>query len=245
MADKKDVMKGGSAGEVNANPSSAGMIDSFLSQAKQVGPVAESGARARLIFALDATMSRQPTWDLACKVQAQMFEAADKIAGLAVQLIYFRGFDECRASKWVIAPSALTKLMTQIDCRGGHTQIGRVLHHVRNEASTTGVKALVYVGDAMEEPVDALCAAAGEIALLGVKAFMFHEGPDEVAGNAFKEIARLTGGAYARFDANAPSSLAVLLRAAAAYASGGVDALNRLAQRDSDARELLTAMRAR
>ncbi|HJW79417.1 MAG TPA: VWA domain-containing protein, partial [Beijerinckiaceae bacterium] len=107
------------------------------------------------------------------------------------------------------------------------------------------VKALVYVGDAMEEPVDALCAAAGEIALLGVKAFMFHEGPDEVAGNAFKEIARLTGGAYARFDANAPSSLASLLRAAAAYASGGVDALNRLAERDTDARKLLTAMRAR
>ena len=178
-------------------------------------------------------MSRQPTWDLACKVQAQMFEAADKIGGLAVQLIYFRGFDECRASKWVIAPSALTKLMTQIDCRGGHTQIGRVLRHVRNEARSTGVKALVYVGDAMEEPVDALCAAAGELGLIGVKAFMFHEGPDAVAGDAFKEIARLTGGAYARFDANAPSSLASLLRAAAAYASGGVDALNRLAARDA------------
>jgi hypothetical protein len=244
MTDKKDLSRTETSG-APAVSSPAVAIDAFVSSARKIGPSATAEARGRLVFALDATMSRQPTWDLACKVQAQMFEAADTIGGLAVQLIYFRGFDECRASKWVIAPSALTKLMTQIDCRGGHTQIGRVLRHVRNEAASTGVKALVYVGDAMEEPVDALCAAAGEIALLGVKAFMFHEGPDEVAGNAFKEIARLTGGAYARFDTNAPSSLASLLRAAAAYASGGVDALNRLAQRDTDARKLLTAMRAR
>src|SRR5215217_2165083 len=190
MTDKKDLSRAETPGPPVAS-SPAAAIDAFVSSARKIGPSATAEARGRLVFALDATMSRQPTWDLACKVQAQMFEAADKIGGLAVQLIYFRGFDECRASKWVIAPSALTKLMTQIDCRGGHTQVGRVLRHVRNEASTTGVKALVYVGDAMEEP------------------------------------------------------LAALLRAAAAYASGGVDALNRLAARDTDARKLLTAMRAR
>jgi hypothetical protein len=94
----------------------------------------------------------------------------------------------------------------------------------------------------MEERIDELCAAAGELALRGVKAFMFHEGHDPVAANAFQEIARLTGGAYARFDANAPQSLAGLLRAAAAYASGGVDALNRLAAREGEARKLLTSM---
>jgi hypothetical protein len=220
----------------------AAAVDAFLSSAKKIGPAATAEGRARMVFALDATMSRQPTWDLACKVQAQMFEAADKIGGLAVQLIYFRGFDECRSSKWVIAPSALTNLMNQIACRGGHTQIGRVLRHVRSEARATGVKAMVYVGDAMEEPVDDLCAVAGELGLLGVKAFMFHEGNDAIAASAFQEIARLTGGAYARFDANAPNSLAALLRAAATYASGGVDALNRLAARDSDARKLLTAI---
>ena len=120
--------------------------------------------------------------------------------------------------------------MTQIDCRGGQTQIGRVLRHVRNEATSTGVKALVYVGDAMEEPVDALCAAAGELGSSASRPSCSTRGRTRSAGNAFKEIARLTGGAYARFDANAPSSLASLLRAAAAYASGGVDALNRLAR---------------
>jgi hypothetical protein len=241
MTDKKDVFKPDPAAVPSASAPGAA-IDAFLSSAKKIGPAATAEGRGRLVFALDATMSRQPTWDLACKVQAQMFETTDKIGGLAVQLVYFRGFDECRASKWVVAPAALTGLMTQIGCRGGHTQIGRVLRHVRDEAGQTGVRALVYVGDAMEEPVDDLCKAAGELGLLGVKAFMFHEGHDPIAANAFKEIARLTGGAYARFDANAPGALAALLRAAATYASGGLDALNRLSVRDTDARRLLAAM---
>jgi hypothetical protein len=239
MTDKKNLSKPRTA-EIEAAPPAA--VDAFLASARKVGPAATAEGRARLVFALDATMSRQPTWDLACKVQAQMFETADAIGGLAVQLVYFRGFDECRSSKWVVAPSALTSLMNQIQCRGGQTQIGRVLRHLRNEARTTGVKAMVYVGDAMEEPVDDLCAVAGELGLLGIKAFMFHEGHDPAAASAFQEIARLTGGAYARFDAKAPSSLASLLRAAAAYASGGVKALDRLAARDADAKKLLTAL---
>jgi hypothetical protein len=187
-------------------------------------------------------MSRQPTWDLACRVQGEMFATAADVGGLSVQLVYFRGFDECRSSRWVVEPRALTDLMTRIGCRGGHTQIGRVLRHVRNETANASVKALVYVGDAMEEPIDDLCAVAGELGLLGVKAFMFHEGADPVAARAFQEVARLTGGAYARFDASAPHSLAGLLRAAAAYASGGVAGLERLASRETDARKLLTAL---
>jgi hypothetical protein len=142
----------------------------------------------------------------------------------------------------VAEPRALTDLMTRIGCRGGHTQIGRVLCHVKTEAQRTPLKAFIYVGDAMEEPIDDLSAAAGELGLMGVKAFMFHEGADPIAARAFQEIARLTGGAYARFDAGAPQSLAGLLRAAAAYASGGASALQRLAARESGAQRLLTAM---
>ena len=241
MAEKKDVTRKATGG-VSPSASSEGMIDSFLSQAKQLGPVGEAGAPARLIFALDATMSRQPTWDLACRVQAEMFETTTGIGGLSVQLVYFRGFDECRSSRWVVQPRALTDLMSGIGCRGGHTQIGRVLRHVKGEAQRNPLKAFIYVGDAMEEPIDDLCAAAGELGLMGVKAFMFHEGSDPIAGRAFQEIARLTGGAYARFDANAPQSLAGLLRAAAAYASGGASALERLAAREGEAQKLLTGM---
>jgi len=224
-----------------AGPAAA--IDTFLDEANRVASRAAAIPKPRLIFALDATMSRQPTWDLACRLQGEMFGTASAIGGLGVQLVYFRGFDECRASRWVADPAALTGLMTRIECRGGHTQILRVLRHVRGEAERQPVRALVFVGDAMEEPIDALCAAAGELGLLGIKAFLFQEGHDPAAGRAFQDIARLTGGAFARFDASAPQSLAGLLRAAAAYASGGIDALTQLASREADARRLLTSMR--
>lgn len=241
MSDKKDLQPSQS-GQGPIQPAPGSVVDAFLTEAKRLDPVTAAGPRARLVFALDATMSRQPTWDLACRVQGEMFATAADVGGLSVQLIYFRGFDECRSSRWVVEPRALTDLMTRIGCRGGHTQIGRVLRHVRNETAHAPVKALVFVGDAMEEPIDDLCAVAGELGLMGVKAFMFHEGADPVAARAFQEIARLTGGAYARFDAGAPHSLAGLLRAAAAYASGGVAGLERLASRETDARKLLTAM---
>ncbi|MCB5176454.1 vWA domain-containing protein [Microvirga lenta] len=240
MPDKKDLTRSSS---IIGSPDS--MIDSFLTEAKRLGPLESGAPRARLVFALDATMSRQPTWDLACRVQSEMFAAASHAGGLSVQLVYFRGFDECRSSRWVADPRALTDLMTKISCRGGQTQIGRVLRHVRAEAGKAPLKVLVYVGDAMEEPIDDLCAVAGELGLLGIKAFMFHEGQDPDAARAFKEIARLTGGAYAHFDAGAPQTLSALLRAAAVYATSGVEGLTRLAPSSEQARGLFTAMTGR
>lgn len=238
MTDKKDLTR-------PAATSPGSMIDSFLDEAKRLGPLEGDASRARLVFAMDATMSRQPTWDLACRVQGEMFAAAGRAGGLSVQLVYFRGFGECRSSRWVADPRALSDLMTKIACRGGQTQIGRVLRHVRTEAARAPLKVLVYVGDAVEEPVDDLCAVAGELGLLGIKAFVFHEGHDPAAGRAFQEIARLTGGAYAHFDAKAPQTLSELLRAAAAYATGGVEGLARLAPASRQAHALLTSLTGR
>ena len=166
-------------------------------------------------------MSRQPTWDMALKLQADMFREVQAIGGLDVQLIYFRSYDECRASPWVSDPQALARLMTGIRCLGGFTQIRKVLAHARRELEKRKVDALVYVGDCMEEEIDHLAALAGELGLLGVPAFMFQEGRDRKAETAFKEIARLTKGAYCRFDAGSAQQLRELLRAVAAYAAGG------------------------
>jgi hypothetical protein len=222
----------------------AGPVDDFLQRVNRAPASHTESSRGRLIFALDATMSRQPTWDLAQSLQGRMFESTSALGGLDVQLVYFRGFGECRASRFVSGGQGLAALMAKIDCRGGHTQIGKVLRHVRDEAKAGRVGALVFVGDSMEERLDDLCAIAGELGLLGIKAFMFHEGDSVVAGNAFKEIARLTGGAYAAFDANAPARLAALLSAAAAYAAGGRLALERkAAEGANEARLLLSQMR--
>lgn len=199
-------------------------VDSFLAQLKST-PVATAAGRGKLVFAMDATMSRQPSWDAALQTQAEMFREAGRIGGLDVQLIYFRGFGECRASKWVSNAGSLARLMTTVDCRGGNTQIAKVLKHIRKEAQSSRVNAVVYVGDCMEENIDSLCQQAGEIGLLGVRMFMFQEGHDSVAQNAFREIARLTGGAYSRFDSGSADHLRELLSAVAVYAAGGRAAL--------------------
>jgi hypothetical protein len=225
----------GRAPRAGASPASE--IDAFLRRAAD----APRPGAGRLIFALDATMSRQPTWDLACRLQGAMFDAAASVGGLSVQLVYFRGLGECAASTWAGDAARLGAMMARIDCRGGHTQIGKVLAHARREAEAAPVAALVYVGDAMEEDADALCAKAGELALLGVRAFLFHEGRDAVAGACFREIARLTGGVCLPFDARAAAELRALLAAVGAWAAGGRKAL--AARGDAASARLLADLR--
>ena len=168
-----------------------------------------------------------------------MFAETAKIGGLDVQLVFFRGFKESKASKWVSDPEALARLMTKVDCRGGNTQIARILRHIRKEADSSPVNAVVYVGDAMEENIDLLCQKAGEIGLLGVPMFMFQEGLDPIAERAFREIARLTRGAYFRFDRSSARQLRELLSAVAVYAAGGRAALENYAGKSGEGRKLL------
>ena len=233
MSKGRDITSRGGTAE----PAVAGKseVDAFLAEAARIAPAAE--ARGRLVFALDATMSRQPTWDLACQLQGEMFNAVGGVGGLSVQLVYFRGIGESRASPWVASTGALRDLMVKIHCRGGHTQIRKVLAHVRREAEKRPVAALAYVGDAMEENPDELCHLAGEIGLLGVRAFMFHEGRNQAAERTFREIARLTRGAYLPFDQASAGQLRTLLGAVATYAAGGLKALE--GSRSEGARQLL------
>ncbi len=220
--------------------SSSDDIAAFVAKARAMSPHA-AGARGRLVFALDATMSRQPTWDMACALQADMFREAASVGSLDIRLVYYRGLGECRATGWISDTAQLARLMGKIDCQGGNTQISKVLSETRREAVASGVRALVFVGDAMEEDVDALCTKAGELGLLKVPAFMFQEGSDAAAEQAFREIARLTGGAWCRFDPGAAAQLRELLRAAAAYAAGGREALK--LSRSSGAAALLSQMK--
>ena len=224
MSDKKTPAKAGENGRAVKDRSDAGDVAAFLRQARALAARGGSGS-GRLILALDATMSRQPTWDMACRLQAQMFDAVGKAGALNVQLVYFRGLGECRASRFVTDTNALKDLMIRIDCRGGHTQIGKVLSHALKETAREKVSALVYIGDAMEENVDDLAAKAGQLGLHGVPVFLFQEGSDPVAEAAFREIARLSKGAWFRFDQSSAATLGRLLSSVAIYATGGLKAL--------------------
>ena len=201
-----------------------GDVDAFLARVREM-PAAAGAGRGRLVLAMDATMSRQHSWDMALSIQSDMFAEAGRAGGLDVQLVYFRGFDECRASRWTPDTAVLARLMSGIHCQGGRTQISRVLKHLRSEAAHGKVNACVYIGDALEEPIDELARVAGELGLLGVPVFMFQEGRDATAEAGFREIARLTRGAYFRFGGDAVRILRELLSAVAVYAAGGFTAL--------------------
>ena len=209
--------------------SSTQEIISFLKAAGEVD-MAHCG---RLIFSLDATISRQPTWTKAMTIQSSMFDAVGKAGGLSVQLVFFRGFDECRASKWVINATALRDLMQGIECRAGQTQIAKVLNHANRETTKAKISAVVFIGDAIEESIDFLCQLAGELGLKGVRCFFFQEGHDVTAEKGFCEMARLTGGAYFRLGHDSAKELAELLGAVAIYARGGLKALSNSGRREA------------
>ena len=205
-------------------------VDAFLKKLAAAPAPRAEGKRGRLVFAMDATASREPTWDRACHLQGEMFEATSALGGLDVQLVFYRGFRECKASRWVSDSRALLQRMTSVRCLGGRTQVGRVLKHVMKETTQERVNALVFVGDCFEEDIDDVCHIAGELGLRGVPAFVFHEGGDLIAQQAFRQIARLTGGAYCPFDAASARQLKELLGAVAVYAAGGYKALSAYGQ---------------
>jgi hypothetical protein len=211
-------------------------------------------SRGKLVFALDATGSREPTWDMAASLQAAMFEEAAKIGGLDVQLVHFGG-DQILHSPCLSDAHKLVNLMRGIRCMFGATQIGKVLQHVRAENQRERIGAAVFIGDAVEEsPGELYDVAAG----LGVPLFMFQEGdglvlyldqhgapvvahPPQKVEQVFREVARLSGGAYGKFDAGAAKQLGELLRAVAAFTVGGAAALAN--QHTDSARKLLGQMK--
>ncbi|HSE77508.1 MAG TPA: VWA domain-containing protein [Alphaproteobacteria bacterium] len=221
-------------------PSGGKAVADFIAKVKAMPAVRPAGQAGRLIFALDATASREPTWDRACRIQGEMFLATRGLGGLEVQLVWYRGLGEFEASPWFADSKALVARMAAVYCRGGETQIARVLRHAIAETKRRKVNALVFVGDCVEESVDTLCQLAGELGLLGVPAFIFHEGGEALARRCLEEIARLTGGAYCPFDSASADALRDLLAAVAAFAAGGRPALEDFAKRRGGAALLLT-----
>ena len=55
--------------------------------------VRSSAGAGRLLFAMDATASREPSWDQACHLQAEMFGATDGLGGLEVQLVFLEAME--------------------------------------------------------------------------------------------------------------------------------------------------------
>lgn len=203
-------------------------IDRFLQTAAKT-PVA-ARQQGRLLFALDATASRQPSWDTACQLHSELFLATRDLGGLAIQLCYYRGFNEFHAHPWVTNAEGLLHAMNGVRCLGGQTQLAKVLQQAIDETRRQPVKAVILVVDCCEEPADTLCQLAGELGLLNTPVFVFQEGNEARAQAIFAQLAQLSGGALSAFDHRSPAVLKALLGAVAVYASGGRTALEDYSQ---------------
>ena len=206
--------------------SGGGGVQDFLNKLASTPSAHAAQSRGRLLFAMDATASREPTWDSACQIQGDMFVQTATLGGLDVQLAYYRGYKDFRATPWISTSADLIPFMTKVRCLGGQTQVERLLRYAVKETTKQKINALVFVGDCLEEDVDQVCTVAGELGMLGVPCFLFHEGQEPTASRAFKQIATLTRGAYCHFDASAAGQLRDLLAAVAVYAAGGRRALS-------------------
>ena len=125
-------------------------VDAFLTDLRRA-PAVRPGGRGRLIFALDATASREPTWDRACRIQGEMFEATAALGGLDVKLVFYRGFAECKASRWMASAAELHRAMNAVSCIGGETQIERVLDHALAEMEKIVDLLIGTVNDTMKQ----------------------------------------------------------------------------------------------
>ena len=221
IAPQMDVEQQGSA-TTTTNP----RLEKFFAR---VDPV-----RGRLIFAVDATASREATWDAASQLTFEMFNAAASAGSLEIQLVYYRGSTECVASRWFSDARSLSSVMANVMCRAGLTKIGRVLSHVRKENERQKINAVILVSDACEETPSELYAEARQ--LVDIPVFMFQEGDDAAVTKIYGQIADITGGAFCKFDHAAAQCLADLLKGVVAYATGGLKAL---ANQNSEAAKLL------
>ncbi len=210
-------------------------IADFLNKVSSMPSIRPDTNRGRLIFAMDATASREPSWRQACHIQGQMFDVTQTLGVLDIQLCYYQGFNVFEVCHWCGDSDSLRQQMTAVRCLSGHTQIRKILQHTLHETKRNKVDAVVFVGDCMEEDEVLLYRLAGQIGLLNVPIFVFHEGDEPRAAKTFRKIARLTGGAYCYFNIGSADLLRTLLQAVAVYAVGGRMALEDYSKKKSDA----------
>ncbi|MEM8844817.1 MAG: VWA domain-containing protein [Pseudomonadota bacterium] len=218
-------------------PSSSLSVQEFLKKSGQIATSEQNSGR--LLFAMDATGSREHSWDMACKIQADMFMSTQEMGALEISLCYYRGYHEFHAFSWTKNAAQLRDQMLQVRCVPGHTQIKRTLEYAAASCVKQKIKAVVLVGDCIEESIDEVGHSAGKLGMMGVPVFVFHEGTDSVAKGAFEHIAKLSNGAYCPFDQNSVAQLKELLCAVAAFTVGGLSALEEHSEKSRIAKSML------
>jgi hypothetical protein len=177
-------------------------------------------------FIIDATGSRQSAWVEAQKVQRKMFEKAGGTGNMQLRLVHFGG-DTVTDHKWHRESDTVAGIMAEVVCCPGMTQIVPSLMRFIDDETQTEADSIILVGDSFEEDMASLIKAAEALKAKRIKVYAYLDGKSIEAEEAFRKLAEITGGSFAKFGANMP--LEDLVVGAAVMTLGGKGALQKLA----------------
>lgn len=200
--------------------------------------------RPRLLFAMDATASREACWNVAKEITGAMFEAVP--GELDVALAYHSGGLLQQMTEFSSQAKAFLDKVQSVRCSAGSTALNQILDKA---TQTIGLKAFIYIGDCFEENPTLAVELAEQLKLKGVRCFIFHDVSSQLQGydtkaarKVFEQIAKITGGALLPFDEKSPALVRELLAAISIYATGGIKALEQTTKLLPAARLLLEQM---
>ena len=188
-----------------------------LGRASLLAAAAAPRGRPRMVFAFDATASREAAWDAARQTTDAIFRALPGQLDVALAV---HGGDRLHTfTAFLPDPAALRDKAASIRCEAGQTCLVDVLDRTRGSAD---VRVCLYIGDVFEEDEGAAYAAADALRLRGCRVIVLQDGDDPRSARVFGEIARRTQGALLPFDADAIGKIRELLEAVSVLAVGGV-----------------------
>jgi hypothetical protein len=207
-----------------------GQVARYTSPAAQ-GAVGRKRA-GRLVVALDLTSSRSESLKQARIATAAMFDAIKAFGEIAVKLVYYRGWSQCKSTAWQHDPDVVRRAMQELSCSAGQTQIARALRHIL-ENETEPLSGVVFIGDHCEDDADEVIGVAGAFGKKKTPLFVFHECADHdrrslKAKPVFERMAEASGGFYTEFRPDAADVLRELLSSVAAFSTAGVEGVKQV-----------------
>jgi hypothetical protein len=191
----------------------------------------------KLLFSMDATASRQPSWDVAQEITLSMFDVMP--GGLKIALAYHSGGHLKAVTDFRADAAYFKDQIAGVQCEAGLTALCEILE---SASEIPALSSLIYIGDCFEERLDTASRLAQKLKTNGVRCFMFLEGDDGEAREAFNTIAEITGGAVFPFEQQSLVRVKEKLDAIAAFSAGGMKLLKENQGRLPGARELIAKL---
>jgi hypothetical protein len=179
----------------------------------------DTPTRPRLVFAVDATASREPAWAAARQVTDTLVKALP--GELDVALAVHGGSRVHTFTAFTSDAATLRDRAAGVVCQAGMT---RLLPILSTSLKRPAIRVVVYIGDVYEESVAQGRRLADAMGVHGTKLIVLHDTADPAArrdAEIFWDLAKRTGGCVLPFDASASGKLRDLLAALAVYAVGG------------------------